>query len=43
MEGRANYKLHDNEIFLEENRDVFVLSKDFWSMFERRYSCDIVI
>lgn len=38
-----NYTIHDNEIDFMEERDIFVLSKDFWSMFEERYGVDIVI
>jgi len=42
-EDKWHYKLHDNEIYLEESKEIFVLSKDFWNIFETRYSCDVVI
>jgi len=37
------YLAHDNLVTLVENEDVYVLSSDFWKMFEHRYHCDYVI
>lgn len=34
---------HDNLIHLDEPQQVYILSIDFWHMFERRYHCDYVI
>ena len=42
-EKKTIYRAHDNEVFIEENVDAFIISEPFWTMFESRYTCDMVV
>jgi len=43
IENDNIYQAHDNQIGLNENKLHYVISKDFWQMFESRYHCDVII
>ena len=37
------YLAHDNSIELEDQTEVFIISKDFWNIFASRYHADMVV
>lgn len=45
MKVRADtgYKIHDNDIKVSDESDIYILSYEFWTGFVNRYGCDVII
>lgn len=45
MQVRAEngYKIHDNDIKINDEDSIYILSYEFWTGFVSRYGCDVII